>query len=539
MLIMSRRSHLLPVFMIILLIMLAYANSLTDAFVSDDITGIVDNVKNGTLASGILFPLHPLRVLLYVVTAGLFGLNPLWFRLSNILFHIGNTCLFYLLINRVKGKSAAFISALLFAVHPMVVESVTWISAGMQPQAVFFFFLSLVFYSDVTEKPSRLVLSCAAYLLAIASNEKAVVLFPAFLLWEFAFGNVRRNWQRLIPFIGMGVIGSLAALGYVSYRIGYLKKAYFFSAGFYNPLLQIPIALTSYLRLLVWPDALSFYQSELTYTKTAFIIRACICILFFLSVVWAARKNRYLLFWISVSLISLVPTLTPLKIAWVFAERYAYLLTAGFCACLGILFRNIWVKPKFTAPVYVVLAVIISGLTVRTVIRNSDWKNEDTLWLATARTAPSDPKTHNNLGDMYARHQEYPKSEAEFRKAIALQPDYADAYHNLANTLMRMNETGRAEENYRRAAAINPNLWQSWKALAVLSINNGRYDEAEQYVKKALAVETADADLYALSGLISYAEKDYAVARTFFTRALSMDPGNDYATLGMKKLNEK
>ncbi len=66
-------------------------------------------------------------------------------------------------------------------------------------------------------------------------------------------------------------------------------------------------------------------------------------------------------------------------------------------------------------------------------MRNFDWKNQDTLWLATAKTSPSSHQNHNNLGDLYARRGEYEKAVEEFKKAIELKPDYGDAYHNLAN----------------------------------------------------------------------------------------------------------
>ena len=80
------------------------------------------------------------------------------------------------------------------------------------------------------------------------------------------------------------------------------------------------------------------------------------------------------------------------------------------------------------------MAAIVVSLSIRTIVRNVDWKNEDNLWVATGKVAPSGAPIHNNLGDVYARHNDYPKAIEEFTRATQINPGYADAYHNLANT---------------------------------------------------------------------------------------------------------
>ena len=97
------------------------------------------------------------------------------------------------------------------------------------------------------------------------------------------------------------------------------------------------------------------------------------------------------------------------------------------------------------------------ALSVRTITRNADWKNQDTLWLATAKTSPSSPQNHNNLGDYYGRQGDLEKAAEEFKTAIKLKPNYGDAYHNLANIYHQMGEDDLAIENYRKALSFNPN----------------------------------------------------------------------------------
>ena len=144
---------------------------------------------------------------------------------------------------------------------------------------------------------------------------------------------------------------------------------------------------------------------------------------------------------------------------------------------------------------YFALVVIVASLSVRTIIRNKDWKSEDTLWIATAQVAPSGQQIHNNLGDVYARQGDMQKAVEEFKKAIEINPNYADAYHNLGNTYQQMGQLDLAIENYQKALSINPHLWQSYQNLAAIYFNQGQYDLALENIKKALEINPNDENL--------------------------------------------
>jgi len=141
------------------------------------------------------------------------------------------------------------------------------------------------------------------------------------------------------------------------------------------------------------------------------------------------------------------------------------------------------------------LVVIIASLSARTIVRNQDWKNEDTLWVATAKVAPSGQQIHNNLGDVYARQGDLNKAAEEFQKAIGINPNYADAYHNLGNTYQAMGQLEAAVENYKKALSINPNLWQSYQNMAAIYFNAEQFDLALENIKKALEINPNDENL--------------------------------------------
>lgn len=212
------------------------------------------------------------------------------------------------------------------------------------------------------------------------------------------------------------------------------------------------------------------------------------------------EKNKKVFFWLSFFFVSLLPTLTPLKIAWIVAERYVYLGSIGIFVAVAIFFDWFFekIKKKNEQYKYIAIAffaIIILALSARTIIRNMDWKNEDTLWISTAKTSPSGQNIHNNLGDVYARQGNMEKSVEEFKKAIEINPRYADAYHNLANDYHDMGQIDLAIKNYQKALEFNPNLWQSYQNLADIYFNQGDYKKAQDYIQKALAIDPQNKNL--------------------------------------------
>jgi hypothetical protein len=319
--------------------------------------------------------------------------------------------------------------------------------------------------------------------------------------------------------------------------------------GMYNPLIQLPIALSSYFYLIVWPKDLTLYHSEIAFSMTNYIIQLLVFLGYSAGVIITAVKNRKLCFWLVWFLIPLLPTLTPFKIAWLVAERYAYLSVIGIFVCIAYGFE--WVinqlrfivcalrsqkkihassvpgafSPSasslrgseaadfFSAPralrsfftcssrfpitcssfimcssIWLLIGSVYLALIMRTMVRNRDWQNEDTLWIATAKTSPSIPYTWNNMGDVYSRHGDYKKAAEMFQRAIVLNPEYADAYHNLAETKRDMGEIGDAILMYEKAIVLNPKLWQSHQALAGIYVYKKEYQKALYHIEEALKI---------------------------------------------------
>lgn len=520
----------------------AYFNSLNNNFVSDD-NGIVQNAPLWSFDSIISQPLYLLRQLIYIISYKFFGLNPFVFRSFNILFHLGSVILIYLLLDLLIDKRVAFFSALIFAVHPILIESVSWISGGVYAQYSFFFLLSFIFYILYRniEKRSYYIFSLIFFSFSLLSSEKAFVLFLIFFLFEISNKGFKKNWKKTLPYFILSLILIILYFGKVGQRITSLQTEFYQDqvSQIDNPLIQIPIAITSYLQLIFWPQNLTIYHSEMSFSQTEYLIRLSIFILFSIFIFYGYKRNRQIFFWLSFFVITLLPTLTPLKISWIVAERYVYLGSLGIFVIIAKAFKKLSEIKNFKMGVYMVFTLIIVVLLTRTIVRNVDWKNEDNLWIATGKTSPSSPNNHNNLGDVYGRQGDFQRAVLEFKKAIEIKPNYADAYHNLANTYVEIKKYEEAVKNYQKAIYFNPKLWQSYQNLAVLYFQNNQFSPALENIQKAIAINPENINLQADLGVIYYRMGDKNKAKAIFAKLLKIDPNNEKIKSFLSELSKE
>lgn len=521
-----------------LLAFAVYFNALGNDFVSDDISGIKENPDLGNFSLLLSKPLTFFRYLFYFTVYKIWGMEPLFFRLINVFFHLDSVLLTYFLVSLMANPILAFFAAGIFAVHPIHVEAVTWISGGPYAQSTFFLLVSFLLYLLSKAKNSKklYLFSLFTFLLSAFSTEKALI-FPLMLfIFELSSDSVRKNWRKLAPFFVMGGLWFLFFFlqGALTGRVSTLQTDYYQGPGLENPLIQIPVALSSYLQLIFWPDKLTLYHSEMMFTQINYLIRVTVTLGLLAAIIFFFKKDKKIFFWLSFFIISLLPTLTPLKISWIVAERYVYLGTLGIFMIIALGLQKIGQITNKTT-LYILFGIILSLLSLRTINRNADWKNQDTLWLATARTSPSSAQNHNNLGDYYARQDNLQKAVEEFKIAIQLQPNYGDAFHNLANTYQQMGQMDLAIENYQKAILSSPHLWQSYQNLAAIYFGQGKFNLAEENIKMAIQIIPQNPNLYLNLGVIYLQEKDKTKAKEAFQQALQLDPQNENAKMGLEE----
>lgn len=533
------RDYLGYFFVLTFFIILAYANSLNNVFLSDDY-GIIQNKNLGTLKDIFSQPLSPIRPFFYLIAYKIGGLNPIAFRLINIFLHLGSVWLVFIIISILTNRKLALIASLIFSVHPILVEAVTWISGGGYVQYSFFFLLSFLAYILSGNNRRYYFLSIVAFLCSLLSSVTATSLSLLFFCYEMSFGSLRKNWLKSIVFVILSTIFLIIVLsGGFSQRLDSLQRYnYQEKKVLINPFVQVPIAITSYLQLIFWPDKLTLYHSEMSFGKVEYLIRLISLIGLIGLIGYSWRKNKLIFFWLMFFIISLLPTLTPFGVSWIVAERYVYLGSLGVIGVVGYGLWKLIQNKKTEAMGYLIVIIIIISFIIRTIIRNNDWKNEDNLWIATGKTSPSYHVTHNNLGDVYGRRGNFKQAVEEFKLAIKIKPNYADAYHNLGNTYRQIGKINEAMESYKKAFQLNPYLWQSPMNIAAIYFEQEKYNEAIDFMQKSIKVNPNNSLLYANVGVIYLKTGDKKKAEEFFINALRIDPNNQQARAGLLEVNK-
>lgn len=529
------KNNRLYLLLLSILILITYGNSLNNDFLSDDLAEIVNNPNIGNLGYNIsTHPFGFIHPVLYWLAFHIGGLSPILFRSINLFFHIGTVFLIFAIFKYLYSKKLALIVAAIFAVHPGISEAVVWVSGGGYPQYTFFFLLSFLLYLLSKHKRKYLFFSALFFLFSFMSHPQMPMgLFLIFPLWEYMFGNLKKEWKKTLPFLVITVLYTLLSINALPQRENALQTIHYQQAGIDNPLVLIPVAISSYFELIFFPSSLTLYHSELSFGPVNFAIRALFTILFLGSIFLAFKKNRFIFFWLSLFLIALSPTLTPFKLNWIVAERYLYLPILGILAVIGLGLVKLSQIKKFQKISYTILVIILILFSIRTILRNIDWKNEDNLWIATGKTSPSSPNTHNNLGDVYGRHGDKQAALKEFQTAIALKPNYGDAYHNLANTYRELNQMDKALENYQKALQFNPNLWQSYQNIAAIYFQAKQYDKALEAIQQAIKVNPGSINLRNNLGAVYLTSGDKQKAIEVFKLVLSVDPQNQFASMGL------
>jgi tetratricopeptide (TPR) repeat protein len=246
-------------------------------------------------------------------------------------------------------------------------------------------------------------------------------------------------------------------------------------------------------------------------------------------------KDRRKSFWLAWFLVVLSPTLTPLGVSWIVAERYGYLAVLGVFVFVSSWILKLFKKKETQIWGYFLIIVIVIGLITRTVIRNRDWLDQDALWIASERCSPNSPQNNNNLGDLYGRRKQWDKAIYHFSRAIEIKPNYADAFHNLGNTFVAVKDYDRALAAYNKTLEINPKIWQTYQQIFILFYNNKDFDKANEVLEKAFDNGVENSKLYALKAVLLMDTGEIEEAKKWANKSLEVNPEEQLAKDVLKK----
>jgi len=558
-----------PVALIVAATVVVYLNSFQNAFLWDDLYLIVDNpqIKQWRrlpeLFSSDLFPrvmlshyYRPLQAVTYLFDYQLWGLQPLGFHLTSTLVHAGTAVLFYWLVSALLADTrAALIAALLFAVHPVHTEAVTYISGRSDPLGAFFMLTSLLCFLRARQAPSFRWHSAAAlaFLLALLAREAAVVLVGLMLLIAFTLprtDEVERG-KRWINLLLTSLSYGAALLAYGALRVAAIGTASIPTETAQTPLavrlLTMLQVVVQYLALLLVPVNLHM-EREVTPAGSVFdplVLGAAVLVAGTLAVAWVCRRRAWpVTFGLAWFVVALIPVSNVVPLATYMAEHWLYVPSMGLFLVVGWglsqLAERGWQQPV-AAGVVVGLAAY-GGLTVR---RNADWRDGVTLYEATVRLAPQSARAWSNLGHSYQERGELQRATEAYQHALRLTtatpdalathgtriaPDPSVASHQRAlvgNIYREQQHFDDALREFRAALAFDPANVSAYNNLALTLEATGRTDEAKQAFETALRLYPDFAAAHSNLGNLYFHGGDLDRAQAEYVAAIGLNP--DYA----------
>ena len=520
-------------------IFLLYFNSLKGDFVSDDYASIPQN----PLVTNFSFMFQGFVSMSNWFLATVFGIvNPVPYHLFSLILYIFICILAFIFLAIIFDKNLAKLSVVLFAVLPIHVEAVSWISGKPYLFNAFFVLLSLIFlvlYLNTSKKKYLWIFFCLIPFTFFAEKIRFISLIFLAILYIISFKErirINVNWGKFfLLLLGISLLLVVLLSSLIKSRIESVNGGYNGSGGiFYDPFFQYPTAVAKYLQLALFPVDLTLYH-------TMYIFPIWLNWLIFLSYLSAVTyyffKDKKVFFALAFIFTATAPSMAPVKVSWLVAERYLLLGSLGLCLFLVLFFQKF--SEKWRLPFFILFYAIIGTYSVRLYMRNIDWRTNHNLWVSTCQVSPNSHNAWNNIGDDYDKLGQYENAIKGFTQSTVVKPNYADAYHNRANIFFKTGRFDLARDSYNTALIYSPGLYQTYLSLTQIDLTEKRYDLALEHSKKYVDMQPNDPQAWYVYGVVNIQAGLTEEAVKIFSMILKNDPNNRAAKEAILQLTQQ
>jgi tetratricopeptide (TPR) repeat protein len=535
---------------------LVYANTITNGYVMDDVMMITENhyVKQGFAGIPVLLKTHhlegfganpvsdyyrPFSLVMFAAEYQFFGLNPAEGHFFNILVYAACVVALFLFLNKLfNGEKivAAFVTSLLFALHPIHTEVVANIKSRDELLCFFFAFLALNIFTDYARqgKLHQLLIGAFCIFLSVLSKETVVTFMGIIPLVFFFYINENKKRSLLITLsITTVVIIFLMLWNYAQSRSELQESV---GAKFSHSLSDNTSAVLSkiapsililgyHIKLLFVPCPLNFNYSfsSFAFAKllniNVLLSSFTYILLIIISIVRLFKNKKdpwafgILFYLVTLSLYSNIV----FHLGQALANRYAFFPSVGFCFILALAFEK-WVLRKNANDITVlrsprslfVLIPVLLFYSVITVARNADWKDNFTLVNADLHKTPNDYlmqyKAGLELQEKYENEQDSLKQKEindesikHFSMSLKINPLYTEAHSDLGVAYLRENNFDSAEFHFMRVLELSPTHFNATVNLGTLFLKKQQFKDAIFYYQKAIHIDsTSDIAWYNL-----------------------------------------
>ncbi|HMQ97963.1 MAG TPA: tetratricopeptide repeat protein [Ignavibacteria bacterium] len=485
---------------------------------------------------------HPLVNISYAIEYRFAGLNPFVYHLTNLLFHLMNSILVYLILLRLsKNNFIAALAAILFAVHPLHTESVAWITERKDMLYSFFFLLAVLFYQTGRESKTKKqeVYVYLFFILSCLSKASAVTL-PVVLLLVDYFNEKKLTAKDIKEKIPLFVISLL--FGIINIMAQYEKPLS-------GSLIEIPqFDILSRILIVFYNYTFYLYKAFLPFNLSAFYPYPDPSVSALPVVFWAAplvtgliiylvylsrKLGAVILFGMLFYTLTIFPVLQIVPVGRaITADRFAYLPLLGvllvFSYLLHLLYENILKSPAAKKVLLGLIAVLVIGLAYLTRNQNMIWESSMTLYSDMVKKFPENSVGYNNRGTLFLKENRYNEAESDFSNALKYNNRYAAAYNNMGLLLNGRTKYDNAIEYFSKAVELNNNYAEAYFNMGLTYFNKSETDKAIEYYKKAISIDPGFAVAYNNLGKAYGLKEQNQEAITNFSKAIELDP--EYST---------
>ncbi len=557
-----RRKTVLIALSLILLTTAVFAVAATYDFVNYDDPDYVTenrNVKAGLTLKGVGWAFttnlhdhwHPLTWMSHMLDCQLFGLHPAGPHTINILLHVANTLLIFLVLLRMtKAPWKSALVAAFFALHPLHVETVAWVTGRKDLLSTFFMFLTLWVYARYAEQPclGKYLLALSMFAMGLLAKSMLVTLPVILILLDYwPLGRFPRNksngglkssfffllkarvLKEKIPFFLLSIIDSGIILFMSQNRLGGKTGPSF---SLWERLLHATNGYAAYVKKLFWPTDISIaYQPNAHLTAWITVLSAVLILGISLFSLKNLKRRPYLMVGWLWFLVMLFPVIGFIRTGpHILADRYSYVTYIGLFIMVSWAIGE-WsqkgLRHKQIAISAAVLGIVLCSFL--TLAQVKYWKNSVTLFTHAIAVNRSNVTAQLNLG--LALHNQGNDKEAmdHLKKAIELAPEKAIVQYGLASFLSDLGKTQEAIPYLSEAIRLKPGYLKAHVQLGICLARIGKFDQAYAHFKEAINLDKEDPWVHYNYGNALGLQKKYTEAIGEIKKAVEMDPHYELA----------
>ncbi|MGE0636059.1 MAG: tetratricopeptide repeat protein [Bacteroidia bacterium] len=495
-----------------------------------------ENIKEIFKTKEVSLNYHPLTILSLAMDYQKAKLDkPEVYHRTNLMLHIANTLLVFVLIYLFSNgrMEVAGFTALFFGIHPMHVESVTWIAERKDVLYTFFFLLALIAYLKFTDKKQWwfYVIALIAFTLSLLSKAMAVTLPVIMLLFDFLKGRKleAKLFLEKIPFFLLSLAFGIAALRIQSQG----AIAEFDTFTIFQRVMFASYGAIMYLVKLFAPVKLSAFYPYPNLDNNGnipaeFYAAPVILLLITALVFWSLKKTKLLFFAFAFYLVSVAMVLQFISVgSAIMADRYTYIAYIGPFFCISLALSQLDKKYNTVKwggyAVLMIAALVFARITFE---RTSVWKNSETLWSDVISKYPTVEVAYKNRGNYYGQNGKHDEALKDYAVFLKLNQEDPNIYVNYGNVMNLKNQNDKALEAYNKALALDPNNFQALMNRGNIHGTFKMYPEAIADYNRVEQLDPNFTQLYFNRGLTFLNSGNVANSVTDFNVVLKREPEN-------------